>query len=156
MQFDLIAIGKRTPVWVDSAFNEYSKRLPKNINFNLIEIIPAKRCKNISSEKLRKIEEEKINESIANNSFVIALDEKGKSKNSRELSVELQKWIDNQQHVSILIGGADGLSSSIKNKANEIWSLSEMTLPHSLVRIIIIEQIYRAWSIISRHPYHRE
>ena len=156
MQFDLMAIGKRTPVWVDSAFNEYSKRLPKNINFNLIEITPAKRSKNISSEKLRKIEEEKINESIANNSFVIALDEKGKSKNSRELSIELQKWIDNQQHVSILIGGADGLSSSIKNKANEIWSLSEMTLPHSLVRIIIIEQIYRAWSIISRHPYHRE
>jgi len=84
------------------------------------------------------------------------LDEKGKSKNSRELSAELQKWIDNQQHISILIGGADGLSSSIKNKANEIWSLSEMTLPHSLVRIIIIEQIYRAWSIISHHPYHRE
>ena len=155
MQFDLIAIGKRMPVWVDSAFNEYSKRLPKNINFNLIEIMPAKRGKNISAKKLRNIEEQKINEFIANNSFVIALDEKGKSKNSRELSIELQKWIDNHQHIIILIGGVDGLSSTIKNKANEIWSLSEMTLPHKLVRIIIIEQIYRAWSIISHHPYHR-
>ncbi len=156
MQFDLIVIGKRMPAWVDSAFNEYSKRLPKNINLNLVEIMPAKRGKNINIEKLKKIEEENINESITNNSFVIALDEKGKSKSSRELSVELQKWIDNQQHISIVIGGADGLSPSIKNKANEIWSLSKMTLPHNLVKIIIIEQIYRAWSIISHHPYHRE
>ena len=69
---------------------------------------------------------------------------------------ELQTWIDNQQHVSILVGGADGLSTSIKNKADEVWSLSKMTLPHNLVRIVIIEQIYRAWSIINRHPYHRE
>jgi len=156
MQFDLIAIGKRMPVWVDSAFTEYSKRLPKKINFNLVEITPATRGKNINLEQLKKIEEEKINISIANNSLVIVLDEKGKLKNSLEISIELQTWIDNQQHVSILIGGADGLNSSIKNKADEIWSLSKMTLPHNLVRIIIIEQIYRAWSIINRHPYHRE
>jgi len=156
MQFDLIAIGKRMPAWIDSAFNEYSKRFPKNINFNLIEIMPAKRSKNTNAEKLRKIEEEKINEVLADNSFVIALDEKGELKNSRELSMELQTWIDNNQHVSIIIGGPDGLSSSIKNKVNKIWSLSKMTLPHSLVRIIIIEQIYRAWSIINHHPYHRE
>ena len=156
MQFDLIAIGKRMPVWVDSAFTEYSKRLPKKINFNLIEIAPATRSKNINSEQLKKIEEEKITTSITNNSLVIALDEKGKSINSRELSIELQTWIDNQQHVSILVGGADGLSPSIKNKADEIWSLSKMTLPHNLIRIVIIEQIYRAWSIINHHPYHRE
>ena len=156
MQFDLIAIGKRMPVWVDSAFTEYSKRLPKKINFNLIEIAPAARSKNINPEQLKKIEEEKITTSITNNSLVIALDEKGKSINSRELSIELQTWIDNQQHVSILVGGADGLSPSIKNKADEIWSLSKMTLPHNLVRIVIIEQIYRAWSIINHHPYHRE
>ena len=156
MQFDLIAIGKRMPVWVDSAFTEYSKRLPKKINFNLIEITPATRSKNINPEQLKKIEEEKITTSITNNSLVIALDEKGKSISSRELSTELQTWIDNQQHVSILVGGADGLSPSIKNKADEVWSLSKMTLPHNLVRIVIIEQIYRAWSIINRHPYHRE
>ena len=156
MQFDLIAIGKRMPVWVDSAFTEYSKRLPKKINFNLIEIVPATRSKNTNPEQLKKIEEEKITTSITNNSLVIALDEKGKSINSRELSIELQTWIDNQQHVSILVGGADGLSPSIKNKADEIWSLSKMTLPHNLVRIVIIEQIYRAWSIINHHPYHRE
>ncbi|HBH11457.1 MAG TPA: 23S rRNA (pseudouridine(1915)-N(3))-methyltransferase RlmH, partial [Gammaproteobacteria bacterium] len=75
---------------------------------------------------------------------------------SLSLSKKLNTWIDNQQQISILIGGADGLSSSIKKTADEIWSLSEMTLPHGLVRIIIIEQLYRAWSIISNHPYHRE
>ena len=144
------------PAWVDSAFNEYSKRLPKKINFNLIEIAPAARSKNRNSKQLKKIEEEKFTTSITNNSLVIALDEKGKSISSRELSIALQTWIDNQQHVSILVGGPDGLSPSIKDKADEIWSLSKMTLPHYLARIVIIEQIYRAWSIINCHPYHRE
>ena len=156
MQFDLIAIGRRMPVWTDSAFCEYSKRLPKSINFNLIEITPATRSKNKNSEQLKKIEEEKINAVISSGNLVIALDEKGKTISSHSLSVQLQAWVDDQQHISILIGGADGLSSSIKNKADQIWSLSEMTLPHGLVRIIMIEQLYRAWSIINRHPYHRK
>ena len=156
MQFDLIAIGRRMPTWIDSAFCEYSKRLPKSINFNLIEITPATRSKNKNLEQLKKIEEEKINAVIASGNLIIALDEKGKTISSHSLSVQLQIWMDNQQHISILIGGADGLSSSIKNKADQIWSLSEMTLPHGLVRIIMIEQLYRAWSIINCHPYHRK
>jgi len=156
MQFDLIAIGKRMPTWIDSAFCEYSKRLPTSINFNLIEITPATRSKNKNLEQLKKIEEEKINAVIGSNNLIIALDEKGKMISSHSLSVQLQTWMDDQQHISILIGGADGLSLSIKNKADQIWSLSEMTLPHGLVRIIMIEQLYRAWSIINRHPYHRK
>ena len=156
MQFDLIAIGRRMPTWIDSAFCEYSKRLPKSINFNLIEITPATRSKNKNLEQLKKIEEEKINAVIASGNLVIALDEKGKMISSHSLSVQLQTWMYNQQHISILVGGADGLSSSIKNKADQIWSLSEMTLPHGLVRIIMIEQLYRAWSIINCHPYHRK
>ena len=156
MQFDLIAIGKRMPAWIDSAFCEYSKRLPESINFNLIEVAPATRSKNKNLEQLKKIEEEKINAVIASNNLIIALDEKGKTISSNSLSVQLQTWMDDQQHISILIGGADGLSLSIKNKADQIWSLSEMTLPHGLVRIIMIEQLYRAWSIINRHPYHRK
>ena len=156
MQFDLIAIGRRMPAWIDSAFYEYSKRLPKSINFNLIEVAPATRSKNKNSEQLKKIEEEKINAVIAPGNIVIALDEKGEAISSHSLSLQLQTWVDNQQHLSILIGGADGLSSSIKNKADQIWSLSEMTLPHGLVRIIMIEQLYRAWSIINCHPYHRK
>ena len=156
MRLNLIAVGKRMPIWVDTAFIEYSKRLPKNINFNLTEITPANRNKNRNSDESKKIEEKKINEVISSDDLVIALDVKGKLISSLSLSKKLNTWIDNQQQISILIGGADGLSSSIKKTADEIWSLSEMTLPHGLVRIIIIEQLYRAWSIISNHPYHRE
>ena len=156
MLFDLIAIGKRMPTWIDSAFCEYSKRLPESINFNLIEVAPATRSKNKNLEQLKKIEEEKINAVIGSNNLIIALDEKGKMISSHSLSVQLQTWMDDQQHISILIGGADGLSLSIKNIADQIWSLSEMTLPHGLVRIIMIEQLYRAWSIINCHPYHRK
>ena len=156
MRLNLIAVGKRMPIWVDTAFIEYSKRLPKNINFNLTEIIPANRNKNRNSDESKKIEEKKINAVISSDDLVIALDVKGKLISSLSLSKKLNTWIDNQQQISILIGGADGLSSSIKKTADEIWSLSEMTLPHGLVRIIIIEQLYRAWSIISNHPYHRE
>ena len=156
MRLNLIAVGKRMPIWVDTAFIEYSKRLPKNINFNLTEITPANRNKNRNSDESKKIEEKKINAVISSDDLVIALDVKGKLISSLSLSKKLNTWIDNQQQNSILIGGADGLSSSIKKTADEIWSLSEMTLPHGLVRIIIIEQLYRAWSIISNHPYHRE
>ena len=156
MRLNLIAVGKRMPIWVDTAFIEYSKRLPKNINFNLTEITPANRNKNRNSDESKKIEEKKINAVISSDDLVIALDVKGKLISSLSLSKKLNTWIDNQQQISIQIGGADGLSSSIKKTADEIWSLSEMTLPHGLVRIIIIEQLYRAWSIISNHPYHRE
>ena len=156
MRLNLIAVGKRMPIWVDTAFIEYSKRLPKNINFNLTEITTANRNKNRNSDESKKIEEKKINAVISSDDLVIALDVKGKLISSLSLSKKLNTWIDNQQQISILIGGADGLSSSIKKTADEIWSLSEMTLPHGLVRIIIIEQLYRAWSIISNHPYHRE
>ena len=88
--------------------------------------------------------------------IVIALDEKGKLIDSIYLADQLQTWIDEQLHISIIIGGADGLSDSIKNNADKVWSLSTMTLPHGLARVVLIEQLYRAWSIINKHPYHRE
>lgn len=156
MQIDLIAVGKRMPAWIESAFKEYSKRLPKNINFKLIEITPAIRSKNINSENIKQKEQEKIESALSSNSLIVALDEKGKSINSKSLADQLQTWIDEQQHISLIIGGADGLSDSLKKKANQIWSLSAMTLPHGLVRVMIIEQLYRAWTITQKHPYHRE
>jgi 23S rRNA (pseudouridine1915-N3)-methyltransferase len=156
MQIDLIAVGKRMPTWIETGFKEYAKRLPKNINFKLVEINPAIRGKNNSAENYKQKEEENINNALAANSLIIALDEQGKSLNSQSLASQLQTWNDEQQHISLIIGGADGLSNAIKNKANQLWSLSEMTLPHGLVRVMIAEQIYRAWSITQNHPYHRE
>jgi len=156
MQIDLIAVGKRMPPWIESGFKEYAKRLPKNINFKLIEITPAIRSKNNNAENYKQKEEENINAALAANSIIIALDEHGKSISSQSLANQLQTWNDEQQHISLIIGGADGLSDAIKNKAKQTWSLSEMTLPHGLVRVMVVEQIYRAWSITQNHPYHRE
>ena len=156
MQIDLIAVGKRMPTWIESGFKEYSKRLPKNINFKLIEITPAIRSKNNNAENFKQKEEEKINEALDPNSLIIALDEHGKSISSQSLANQLQTWNDENQHISLIIGGADGLSDAIKKKANQLWSLSEMTLPHGLVRVMVTEQLYRAWTITQNHPYHRE
>ncbi len=156
MQIDLIAVGKRMPPWIESGFKEYTKRLPKNINFKLIEITPAIRGKNNSAENYKRKEEENINDALTKDSLMIIFDEHGKSISSTSLAKKLEAWNEEQQHISLIIGGPDGLSDSIKKKANQTWSLSEMTLPHGLVRVIVVEQIYRAWSITQNHPYHRE
>ena len=156
MKLNLIAVGKRMPKCGDSALNQYIKRHTKNMNFNLNEIAPEKRSRNRSLQELKKNEDEKINTLISSTNIVIALDEKGELISSHRLAGELQIWIDQQLDVGILIGGADGLSDSIKNRASKIWSLSKMTLPHALARVIFIEQLYRASTILNKHPYHRE
>lgn len=156
MKIDLIAVGKRMPSWIETAVKEYSKRLPKNIQFKLVEITPAIRGKNNSADNYKKKEQENIEAALASNSIIICLDERGKSISSQQLAEQLQVWNDEQQHVSIIIGGADGLSDALKKKANQMWSLSKMTLPHGLVRVMLVEQLYRAWTITQNHPYHRE
>lgn len=156
MQIDLIAVGKRMPAWIESGFKEYAKRLPKNFNFKLIEINPAIRGKNNSTDNYKQKEEENINAALAKDSIMIIFDEHGKSINSTSLAKKLQSWNDEQQHISLIIGGPDGLSDAIKKKAQQSWSLSEMTLPHGLVRVMVVEQLYRTWSITQNHPYHRE
>ena len=156
MQIDLIAVGKRMPAWVETAVKEYTKRLPKNIAFNLIEITPAIRSKNNNAENYKQKEQDNIETALASNSIIICLDERGKSISSEEFAEQLQLWNDEQQRVSIIIGGADGLSEDLKNKAHQMWSLSGMTLPHGLVRVLMVEQLYRAWTITQNHTYHRE
>ncbi len=156
MQIDLIAVGKRMPAWVETAVKEYTKRLPKNVTFNLIEITPAIRSKNNNAENYKQKEQDNIEAALASNCIIICLDERGKSISSQQLAEQLQSWNDEQQHVSIIIGGADGLSEDLKKKAHRMWSLSGMTLPHGLVRVLMVEQLYRAWTITQNHPYHRE
>ncbi|MCG8377861.1 MAG: 23S rRNA (pseudouridine(1915)-N(3))-methyltransferase RlmH [Proteobacteria bacterium] len=144
------------PTWIETACKEYTKRLPENIQFNLIEISPAKRSKNNTVDNYKQKEQEKIEAKLSSNNIIIVLDEEGETISSQEFADKLKIWIDDNQHVSLIIGGADGLSNEIKNKASNIWSLSKMTLPHGLARVMLIEQIYRAWAITQNHPYHRE
>lgn len=151
----LIAVGKNMPAWVSAGFLEYSARMPSDYRVQLIEIPLEKRGKNTDLKKIINIEESKILAAQPKDSLCIALDRVGKTLDTRTLANHLQTWHDNHQEISIIIGGPEGLSEAFLKKANMVWSLSAMTLPHPLVRVIVAEQLYRAWSITANHPYHR-
>ncbi len=144
------------PDWVNIGFKEYAKRLPQEYKLNLIEIPIIKRGKNPNLEQVKQKEAEAIFSAIPKGSFVITLDEHGQQWSTYELADQLQKWRENWQQVSLIIGGPDGLAPICLEKAHIKWSLSSLTLPHQMVRIIAAEQIYRAWSILAKHPYHRD
>ncbi len=141
------------PAWVNEGFKEYQKRLPQDYQIQLIEIPSEKRTKNSVVEKILFHEGEKL--LSASSPPIIALDRQGETLTTEKLAKHLSSWHDDQQSPSLLIGGPEGLSSHCLNHADKIWSLSAMTFPHPLARIILTEQIYRAWSILINHPYHR-
>lgn len=155
MQISIIAIGKNMPSWVTEGYDEYAKRMPSDYRVQLIEISPEKRGKNVDTAKIMLIEETKINAAISKGSYCIALDRVGKIHDTKTLAKRLQTWHDNHQTICFVIGGPEGLSHEFLENADEMWSLSAMTFPHPLVRIILAEQLYRAWSITVNHPYHR-
>lgn len=129
--------------------------MPKDYQLNLKEIPLIKRTKAMTTTQITSIEGQKLLEAIPKNNLVIALDEHGKEWKTFDLTKKLSTWHREQQDISLLIGGPDGLAKTLLNNAPIVWSLSQLTLPHQLVRVIVAEQIYRAWSIISHHPYHR-
>lgn len=143
------------PDWVKNGYHEYSKRFPADFQLNLIEISNIKRTKNSDLNRIKEIEAEEMLAKIPKNSLVVALDEHGTEWNTQKLAKELQRWRENWQNISLLIGGPEGLAKVCLEKAEIKWSLSTLTFPHPLVRIIVAEQIYRAWSILSKHPYHK-
>jgi 23S rRNA (pseudouridine1915-N3)-methyltransferase len=156
MIIHLIAVGTRRSAWAEQAFQEYQKRLPAECKLKLIAIPISKRNKNSPVSKHITEEEKKIWAALPKGSRIIALDVKGQMWNTQQLAESLRQWKLERQDISLLIGGPDGLGETCINKAEYIWSLSPLTLPHRLVRIIVAEQLYRAWSILSNHPYHRE
>ena len=155
LKVTVIACGNKMPSWVNQAISEFSKRLQEFVNFNLIEIPLAKRGK--SSDLTRVLEKETslIAAAIPQNSRVIALEIVGHSFSSEKLALRLEQLQQITSHLCFLIGGPEGLLPSILERADERWSLSTLTLPHPLVRIILLETLYRAWSIINNHPYHK-
>ena len=143
------------PDWVSAGFNEYAKRLPKNYQLNLIEIPALKRTESTNIKQIIIEEGVKLLTAVPKNNLIVALDEHGKEWTTMELAQKISNWHDEQQDISLLIGGPDGLSDECRNKAQAIWSLSKLTLPHQMIKIFLAEQVYRAWSIINKHPYHR-
>ncbi|MDR3490448.1 MAG: 23S rRNA (pseudouridine(1915)-N(3))-methyltransferase RlmH [Gammaproteobacteria bacterium] len=155
MLLRLIAVGQKMPAWVNEGFQEYAKRLPAGYTLKLIEIPAEKRTKQADIKRIIESEGEKILSTIKPGNLVISLDVFGQSWSTPQLSEGLQKWHDASLDVDLLVGGPDGLSASCLQKSQLKWSLSPLTLPHPLVRIVVAEQLYRAWSIIHKHPYHR-
>lgn len=143
------------PLWVTTGYQEYAKRLPKNFQLNLIEIPLIKRTKSSDIDRIILQESEKLLTTVPKDNLIIALDERGKPWKTLDLAKQLRIWHDQQQDLSLLIGGPDGIADKCLNQATFTWSLSSLTFPHPLVRVIIAEQIYRAWTILEQHPYHR-
>ena len=154
MRINLIAVGKKMPDWIADGIEHYKKQLPKNYNF-VITTIESQSRKTNSTEQTKSLEERLILEAASDSTLLIALDEQGKQRTSDELSKSIEKWQLNAESVALIIGGADGLSSELKQKCNLIWGLSSFTLTHSMARLLLVEQIYRGYSLLSNHPYHR-
>ena len=154
MRINLIAIGKKMPDWISHGIEHYKKQLPKNYNFT-ITALESQNRKSISAENTKNLEEKLILDAASGSTLLIAFDELGKQQSSKELSKSIEKWQLEGDSVAMIIGGADGLSSELKQKCNLIWSLSNLTLTHSMARLLLVEQLYRGHSIITNHPYHR-
>lgn len=144
------------PHWVDYAVAEYSKRFGREIQFQLREIKPEKRGAGINAAQAMAAEEERIVAAIPSHSYLIVLDERGKAPTSMELADWLKRWQQQGDNLCFVIGGADGLTDRLKQRANLLLRLSSLTLPHGMVRVLLTEQLYRAQSILHNHPYHRE
>lgn len=155
MQIDLVAVGTKMPTWVQQGYQEYAKRLPAECALRLKEIAPGKRGKNADIARILQDEGKRTLAAIPPQSRVVALDVKGRAWSTEQLAEQLDFWMGDGRNVSLLIGGPEGLADDCLARADQRWSLSALTYPHPLVRIVVAEQLYRAWSIVRNHPYHR-
>jgi 23S rRNA (pseudouridine1915-N3)-methyltransferase len=155
MQIHLVAVGNRMPAWVTEGFEDYAKRLPRECELILREIAPGKRGKNADLARIREEEGERILASLSRDDHIIALEVVGKPWDTVQLSTQVNDWMRDGRRIALLVGGPEGLSDTCRARASQLWSLSPLTLPHPIVRIIVAEQIYRAWSLLNNHPYHR-
>jgi 23S rRNA (pseudouridine1915-N3)-methyltransferase len=152
----LIAVGDRQPSWVDDAFGIYTGRYPPEWKFRLDTIATVRRAKNDKSRNAMTAEGEQILAKIGADEQLVLLDERGKQVTSQALAARLAEWQADGRNLCFVIGGPDGVSAACRGRANLIWSLSDLTLPHGLARVLFAEQMYRAWSLQVGHPYHRE
>lgn len=155
MRLLLLAVGNRQPDWVDSGYAEYARRFPPHLNLQLTEISAARRGKAAVADKIKQEEGERLLKAIPDGAYVIALDEHGQSVTTRALADKLADWLQTGRDVVLMIGGADGLPPDCLQRADWRWSLSPLTLPHGLARVMVAEQLYRANSLLEGHPYHR-
>jgi 23S rRNA (pseudouridine1915-N3)-methyltransferase len=155
MQLVIAAVGNKMPGWIEAGFNEYAKRMPPECRVLLKEIKPVERSGSKSAETVMALERAKIEAALPKGALIVALDERGKDLSSMQLSKHLIQWQQEGRDVALVIGGADGLDAGFKAGADMLIRISSLTLPHGMVRVLLAEQLYRAWSITQNHPYHR-
>ena len=155
MRIVLVSVGTQMPSWVQQAWDEYSKRMPAHCSLQLKEVAAGKRGKNADIKRILDDEVRRLWAAVPSNAFVVALDRTGKSVDSKALAQQLELRLQEGRDWVFLIGGPEGLTRDCLEKAHECWSLSAMTMAHPVVRVVLAEQLYRAWSISAGLPYHR-
>lgn len=144
------------PGWVSEAFAEYAKRMPREARIELVEVKPEKRAGGKTVEQMQESEMARIHAALPAAAIHVMLDERGAEMSTLELAGNMKSWFQEGRDVAFVIGGADGLHPDLRLRAGKLWSLSRLTLPHGMVRVLLAEQLYRAMTVIQGHPYHRE
>lgn len=155
MRIHLLAVGERMPAWVDRGYEEFARRLPPECALRLVPIRPGRRSKGADIARLVAGEGERLLAAVPPGALVVALDVRGAAWSTEALAGRLAGWLGDGRDVALMVGGPDGLAPHCRERADLAWSLSPLTLPHALVRIVVAEQVYRAWTICRGHPYHR-
>lgn len=156
LRLSLITASNRQPEWVDDGADDYAKRLRGRCTLEIKAVPLARRTATASAERAIREEGERLLAAIPAGAHVVALLERGKPWSTKELAAKLETWMQRGAPVAFLVGGPDGLGAECVARANERWSLSNLTLPHGLVRVVVAEALYRAWSLLEHHPYHRK
>ncbi len=156
MKLILVAVGTRMPNWVDSAFDDFAKRMPRELPLQLVEIKAEPRTTGKTVEAMMALEAARIEAALPPLCRRVILDERGEDLTTKALAKRLERWQDGGDDIAIVVGGPDGLDPALKASAHETMRLSSLTLPHALVRVMLAEALYRAWSLSKNHPYHRE
>ncbi|MBN4665886.1 23S rRNA (pseudouridine(1915)-N(3))-methyltransferase RlmH [Pandoraea nosoerga] len=155
MRLFILAVGHKMPGWIETAFAEYAKRMPPELRIELREIKPEQRSNSRTAETVMAAEAQRIEAALPRGCRLVCLDERGLDLTTMRLAQSLTGWQQDGRDVAFVIGGADGLDPALKSRADTLIRLSSLTLPHGMVRVLLAEQLYRAWSINANHPYHR-
>ncbi|MBE7420406.1 MAG: 23S rRNA (pseudouridine(1915)-N(3))-methyltransferase RlmH [Ideonella sp.] len=156
MKLHIVAVGQRQPAWARDAFDEFARRMPPELRIELHEVKAEPREGGRTPAQAMAAEAQRLRAAAPKGAWLVALDERGQRRSSAQLAQRLQAWREAGTPVALLIGGPDGLHAALKDEAHETLRLSDLTLPHALARVLLAEALYRAWSVLAGHPYHRE
>lgn len=156
MRISVLAVSRRLPAWLETGIKDYARRLPPDIKPVIHEVTPARRRAGVSAEKNMADEARRLLSALPDGVRIIILEEGGRQLTTRQWADQLREWQLDNINIAFVIGGADGLAPAIREMAHDSLSLSTLTLPHGIARLLLVEQLYRAWSLLNNHPYHRE